>query len=799
MRYSSIPWIHRETHSGSVCAQAVMPIFCRASRLALVCIVMMLLASCGGLSGNSCTVSGKDGKVSSNCKDGFFSASNQRSVLYRGNDHSLLYTGEAERTGGLLDTARLNGPPPKVVPFVGYVDSVRIDYSPSPETVHQDLASLQNAGASTLDPDARVTVDFNKANLNFVLRQLLGGALGVNYIAPDDLSGSVTFRTEEPVPKSQLLYVVRDILARNGLAMRYLNGVYHIGTPDVIAALQANARQDTGDAATRIVQLAKHNAANVINIASRLLPETVTLMPSNVSDKIIVRAPSQDIPQIERTLQSISRDGLGDDKVAIVPVQHSAPERLAAQLVAFYEARIPNGGDMPTILPLERQRAILVAARDAQILNGIRQLAQLMDREATDEPTLRVIELRHLVAEEIATPLNEIFGGSGEGSAKAAAGASSASGGGRQAAAAQQQPRQMPTIPQTGALHDADLGSESAPRFNMRGLGSDGTGQAAAGERAASSTGAANARRRSGLLAEASKVGQVRIVPDPRTNTLMVYSTYADFQRIRDVVNTMDVPQSQVAIEAMIVEVELNDKLDHGVQMYLQSPWGAARTTGTILPAGGAVSDTGDNSAFVALGGQVGQYRMEAILKALQAVTKVKVISSPYLTVLDGKTARLVVGDQISYAISNQTSQNSGNVTVTQQIEIKDTGIVLDVTPRIYASNSVALRINQSVSTPSTTVQNGNPVIATREVTSNVLGQSGRTILLGGLIQDRYETTETGVPVLRKTPILGDLFKNRTDHVRRVELLIMLTPRVIRNSNQLEDITRLLRSQIHPR
>jgi general secretion pathway protein D len=90
-------------------------------------------------------------------------------------------------------------------------------------------------------------------------------------------------------------------------------------------------------------------------------------------------------------------------------------------------------------------------------------------------------------------------------------------------------------------------------------------------------------------------------------------------------------------------------------------------------------------------------------------------------------------------------------------------------------------------------------VISTRNVESNVRAQSGRTILLGGLIQDRLETNESGVPVLRATPVLGDLFKTRTDRVRRVELLVMLTPRVVRHTSQIEDITRLIKSQLHTR
>jgi general secretion pathway protein D len=189
------------------------------------------------------------------------------------------------------------------------------------------------------------------------------------------------------------------------------------------------------------------------------------------------------------------------------------------------------------------------------------------------------------------------------------------------------------------------------------------------------------------------------------------------------------------------------------------------------------------------------------VMQALQAITTVKVISSPYLTVVDNKTARLVVGDQIPYAVRSQTSQNTGNVTVTQEVEIKDTGIILDVTPRIFSDNSLSLRINQQVSTPSPSAQAGNttPIISTRNVESNVRAQSGRTILLGGLIQDRLETNESGVPVLRATPVVGDLFKTRTDRVRRVELLVMLTPRVVRHSSQIEDITRLIKSQLHTR
>lgn len=801
MRCILINRLCQRGNSNNALAGTVIRVFSRIVTFVFTLTFVAILAGCGGLSSDSCTLTA-DGKRNSKCKSGFFSASQQRAALFGGNDNALLYTGEAAPAGGVLDTARLNGPAPQVVPFVGYVNNARIDFNPSPENIHRDVVNLQNAGATGFDPEARVSVDLKQASINFMLKQLLGGTLGVNYIAPDDLGGSVTFRTEEPIPKSQLLYVVRDILARNRLSMQYLNGVYHIGTPEVIAALEANSAQaQSSDLTTRVVRLDKNNAPNVINIASQLLPPGISLVQSNISNTIIVRAPSQDMDQIESTLQSISRDGLGDEHVTVIPTQNSSPERLAAKLTAFYEARIPAGGDMPSIIPLDRQRALLVAARDAQVLNGIKQLAQLMDREAADEPTLRVIELRHLSAEEIAKPLSQIFGASGQDIALAQSDIAPSN---RNNASGQNRQRQMPTIPTQTPLADSDLGSEAAPRFNMPGLVDTGSGNARANRRQSAVdalASASNPSQAAGLLGEAALAGGVRIVPDARTNTLMVYSNYADFKRIRDVLLTMDVPQSQLVIEAMIVEVALNDQLEHGVQMYLQGPNVSMRTAGNSLPNNipGPIIDPKGDTAFVSFGGQVGNYRIEAILSALQSITNVKVISSPYLTVLDGKTARLVVGDQIPYAVSSQTSQSSGNVTVTQEIQIKDTGIVLDVTPRIYSSNSVAMKIKQSVSSPQPTIQNGNPVIQTRDIESNVLGQSGRTIVLGGLIQERVEKSDSGVPVLRNAPIIGDLFNTRVDRAQRVELLVMLTPRVIRSSTQIEDITRLLRKQLHIR
>jgi general secretion pathway protein D len=197
-------------------------------------------------------------------------------------------------------------------------------------------------------------------------------------------------------------------------------------------------------------------------------------------------------------------------------------------------------------------------------------------------------------------------------------------------------------------------------------------------------------------------------------------------------------------------------------------------------------------------GGTGGATSIQAVVTALQSVTNVRVISSPYLSVVDGATSRLNAGDQIPFVIASQTSQSGGQVTVTQEIETRDVGVILNVTRRISPDNSVMLDIVQEVSSArsSQTVAGANPVISQRRVQSQIVVQSGGTVLLGGLIQERTDTGENGMPVLRRIPGVGTLF-NRTDNTTaRSELWVLITPRVVRNADTLDSLTRQLRLHV---
>ncbi len=806
-----------------------------------VVFAMPLLAGLGGcvsIASDACTDVGAGGSVvlnekdvtPRNCDGNFFSARRQRDVLYAGDDKPRLWSGEAARHGRDIDTSVVNAPPPGFGParsVTAYMGTLKINYDANNDMAAADVAAVRNANAR-FDPDQKVAIDFRKATIDHVLKQMLGGALGLNYVAPDDLGGSVTFRTEEPVAKSQVLQIVRDILARNGLELRSINGVYHVGRPELISSIEAiGSAGGAGEKTTKILRLRRGTGADLLALARQVVPRGVELIGTNSPDTIIVRAGAGEIDQVERLLKGLMATGVTEERVAVIPLRQSAPDKIAAQMSEFFRSRNNNS---VSVIPLEGQQALLVSAKEAGALEGVKRLAEAMDTEIRDEISLRVIPLQHVVAEEIAQRLQAIFGAGGTGGGPVPAGPAAFGGlgglGGAgnplsnfgqipgqssgQVPEALRDPAPLPRVSPVAAT-DGDT-TFTAPPLPPRGgntfaAGPNGPGPGGPGP--------------NGALPQ----GLTRIVADKNTNALMVYSTYSTFKKIRDVLRALDVPPAQVVIEATIVEVDLTDQLQQGVQFFLSGTGfviGSGNTadvglSGTTAVGAGSSGGTGGTpttsnlggvSSSTGFGGLAGigvnlgnGLRADAVVRALQGITRVKVISSPYLTVLNGKQARLVIGDQIPYAQRSQSANNLGNTTVTQEIVIKDTGIILDVTPRIQANNSVALKVNQSVSIPQQSVLGGalTPVISTRSVESDILLQSGRTVLLGGLIQDRLEQQEDGVPVLRTVPIVGDLFKQKIDNTRRVELVLMLTPRVTRNSSQIEDLARLLQEQMHTR
>jgi general secretion pathway protein D len=283
---------------------------------------------------------------------------------------------------------------------------------------------------------------------------------------------------------------------------------------------------------------------------------------------------------------------------------------------------------------------------------------------------------------------------------------------------------------------------------------------------------------------------QLRIVSDARNNALIIYATPKEYELIDQAMQRLDVAPLQVLIEATIAEVTLNNTLQYGLQWFFRV--GNSNFTLSTL-ASGAVSPVFPGFNYVLNASSV-----QIVLNALTAITQVKVISSPDLLVLDNGTGHLQVGDQVPIATQSAVSVISPGAPVVNSVDYLSTGVILNITPRVSSSGLVLLDIDQEVSQAVQTTSSSinSPTIQQRRIESSVAVNTGETIALGGLIQDHSSNTVSGIPILSNIPILGNLFKSTSNEHDRTELLVLLSPKVIKNTSDARLATNELRQRL---
>ena len=281
------------------------------------------------------------------------------------------------------------------------------------------------------------------------------------------------------------------------------------------------------------------------------------------------------------------------------------------------------------------------------------------------------------------------------------------------------------------------------------------------------------------------------ITSDDQNNAVIVFSAPREYSVIEDALRKLDIPPVQVLIEAAITEVSLNDNLRYGVQWQLGS--GGDRVS---LTEGKTSSPTRIFPGFSYL--FTNGTDIKATLNALNEVTDINVVSAPKLMVLNNQTAVLQVGDEVPVVTASAVSTQTPDAPIVNSVEYRETGVILKVTPRVNGSGSVLLDISQEVSdvaeTGTSTIN--SPTIQQRKIATTVVAQDGQTIALGGLIREVKTRGRDGVPLLSQIPVVGALFGNHTNTVKRTELLVLLTLRVVRSPVDAEAITAELRARM---
>ena len=663
-------------------------------------------------------------------------------------------------------TDRVIAPPPIVAPVTGVPNTFRFEDAPMLDVVH------------------------------IILRDILK----VNYMIHPPISGTVTLATKGDVTADDAAYLLEGALLANGLVMAQdSRGIYHVGRPETLRGIVSTPRQaGTGPLqpgyGAVVVPLQFIGAAEMATILRPLLPPESLIRVDPVRNLLVLAGTRTQaegwlsivstfdvdllkgmsvgvfplkyasVREVEAAIRLLSSGG----RAAPAPGAAAAPgQAAAADGAALAFAENPFFGAL-RIMPIERLNSILVVTPRAAYLEEARRWIERLDRPGLNlsEPVLHVYPVQNGSARHLAEVLNGIFG---SGDAKAPAGTGVAPGLSSSSAA-------------TGGFGSSGMG-----------LGTAGGGGSLSGVLQAGQQAGAQSQAQGGAATTALRVGGLRVVADDANNAILVYGTALEFAKIESTLRRLDVPPTQVLIEASIVEVTLSDDMKYGLQWVFNDAQSNGKTgTGVLSGLAGGVLGGPLAGFSYTLRNSVGNVR--AILNALADKSLVKVISSPSLMVLDNHTAQIVVGNQQPIQ-SGQTITTGG--VISNSIQYKDTGVALAVTPSVNSGNMVTMAINQAVTdVGQIDAATGQRAFLQRQINSKVAIRSGETLVLGGLIRDNTTTGSSGVPLLHEIPLLGALFGTKNTSGQRTELLVIITPRVVRSDQDARDVSAEMRDRM---
>lgn len=617
---------------------------------------------------------------------------------------------------------------------------------------------------------------------------VLGDILNVNYTIDPRLDSKLTIQTTRPTTQAALVDLFLAALRNVGAVVVQSGDSYRIVAADNVATTTARLwpnsnRSVSGPlvgAATKLIQLRYISASEMRRILEPMAAVGNAIQVDEARNALIVTGTEQDIESFEETISVFDVDAMRGMSFALVPLAAADPEAIVEDLQKIFGAGKEGMNGMVQFVANKRLKTVLIISKQPRYLKEAQAWVKRYESRAMGaERQYYTYPLRNRQAKEVVDVLNSIF----------ARDLASSDPTPRQSVA----PRFRPTsVSSSGGGPNVLRGGSDIIPLQVAGAGNS------ADQSRASFDARFEARQEGGT--QVSSVGmqgpgpngevRVKIVADESNNSLITLATHADYQRVMRVIKSLDQVPSQVLIEATIVEVTLKDNLKFGVRWMFNNGKHAAAFTNAL---DGAVASTfpGFSYALKLANSQV-------ILNALQAVTKVNVLSSPSLMALDNRQAVLQIGDQVPITTQSATGTLVPGAPIINSVSYRDTGVILAITPRINESGRILLEIEQEVASVSKTTSSNidSPTIGRRRVRTTVLANNGESITLGGLIQDKTVRTSDQIPLLGDIPLFGNLFKEKDNTTEKTELIIIITPRVARNLDESREVTDEYRGRI---
>lgn len=611
------------------------------------------------------------------------------------------------------------------------------------------------------DAGGNLTLNFEGADLREVVRTILGDILRENYIVDPRVAGTITLRTAKPIPKSAAMHTLEEVLRMNGAVMiREADGVFRIvpsaaaGKGNATPQLAGAGKPLPGGFSIQVVPLKHIGVADMAKILEPLAGEPASVRMDPLRNLLILSGTQLQLKHMIETVDMFDVDWISGMSVGLFTLQSVDVKTAFSELESLFGDKNlgPLAGAV-RVIPIERLNAMLVVSPQAKYLEQARTWVERLDRPGAGGggQRLYVYQVQNGKAESLAGLLNDAF------SKKGASG-------------------------QTTSAPSLAPGAKPA---EIKSANSGANGKDA--QPVAAATAASKASDSVSLPQD------VRVIADKDNNALLVLASPADYETIESAIRKLDVAVRQVLIEVTIAEITLKDELKYGLEWYFNN---GARISGKLDAGMGGIAALvpGFSYSWVSNAADVG-----AVLNALATDSRLKIISSPHITVADNQKAKIQVGDRVPTISQTQTVASTTTATgIISSIQYTETGVMLAVTPRVNSGGQVTMEINQEVSNATPTTSSGidSPTIQKRTAESTVTVKSGETVILAGLIKEEKTKATEGLPLLAQIPLIGGLFGTQSWGDNRTELIILITPRVLADTQDAAAITEEFRSRI---
>lgn len=623
------------------------------------------------------------------------------------------------------------------------------------------LAALLAVSGVAMAQEGSWKINMKKADIRTFIEQV-SDITGYSFIVDPRVKGEVTVISNTEMSSEDIYNMFESVLRVHGYASVRSGSVVKI-VPNQGAKQEdlplSDKANDSEKMVTRVIPVQNTNATELVPILRPMVPQYGHLAAVSSANALII---SDHASNIERMVEIIRRvDSAESDEVEVIQLKHAwvgdvvkTLEQLTPVETGAANKRPSAGGNIRVRVVAEERTNRLILRGEKQARLRVKALLVDLDRPMENTGATQVMYLRHAEAEKVAEVLRGLITG------------------------------QVTSRPSSSG---SASGSASARPVSTGGMSSLGASSSA-------------------------NTGDVTIQADETLNALIVKAAPADMAEIRSIVEQLDVRRAQVLIEAAFVEISGDTSEAVGVQWgYGDVDKGVAGTNfnvGDMVPLNsivqavrgtGGSSDGGGSTSPVALPSGVtlagadfgadGKVRFAAVIQALESNANSNLLSTPSIMTLDNEEAEIIVGENVPFVTGSTAGDNNSNPF--QTVERKDVGLTLKVTPQINDGDAIRLQLEQEVSAVKDSATRGTTDIVTtkRSVKTVVLANDGQVIVTGGLIADDTNKSVQKVPLLGDIPLLGSLFRARTERLTKRNLLLFLQPTIIRDSEKAKVVS----------